>query len=74
MSAQGGHAQGVNPLVSVVLYSIFIVQIVLYGSELWNTITNADMSVFHDSNIKQKNDHKVNLCTLDPIGRNPWSD
>ena len=44
MSAQGVHAQGVNPPVSVDLYSKVIVPIVLYGSELWSNITNADMS------------------------------
>jgi len=44
MSAHGAHAQGVNPLVLVDLYSKVKVQIVHNGSELWNNIWNADMS------------------------------
>jgi len=44
MSAQGVHDQGINPLVSVNLYSKVIVSIALYGSELWNNLTKADIS------------------------------
>jgi len=44
------------PLVSVDHYSKIKVQIVLYGSELWNNITNADMSAisqFHNKAVKR---------------------
>jgi len=48
MSAQGVHARGINPLVSVNLYSKVIVPMTINGSELWNNITNfkADISAF----------------------------
>ena len=46
MSAQGVHAQGVNPLVSANLYYKVIVPIALYGSELWSDLTNADVTAF----------------------------
>jgi len=39
MSAQGVHAQGVNPKVSVDIYSKVIIPIALYGSELWSNLT-----------------------------------
>ena len=45
LAAQGVHAQGVNPLVSVGLYSKIVVPIALYGSELWSNITASDLSV-----------------------------
>ena len=37
---------GINPLVSVNLYSKVIVPIALYGSEMWNNLTKADISAF----------------------------
>ena len=45
LAAKGVHAQGLNPITSVDLYSKIIVPIALYGSELWNNLTNADLSV-----------------------------
>jgi len=44
LSAQGVHAQGVNPLVSVDLYSKVVIPIALYGSELWNNLTQTNIS------------------------------
>ena len=44
MSAQGVHAQGVNPKVSVDIYSKVIIPIALYGSELWSNLTQLDIS------------------------------
>jgi len=44
MSAQGVHAQGVNPKVSVNIYSKVIIPIALYGSELWSELTQFDIS------------------------------
>jgi len=46
MSAQGVRARGINPLVSVDLYSKVIVTIALCGSELLNSLTKADISAF----------------------------
>jgi len=40
LSAQDVHAQGVNPLVSVDVYSNVVIPIALYGSELWNNLTH----------------------------------
>ena len=45
LSAQGVHAQGVNPLVSVDLYSKVVIPTALYGPELWNNLTQTNISV-----------------------------
>jgi len=42
MATQGVHPQGVNPLVSISLYKTIIKPIVLYGSELWTNMTQAE--------------------------------
>ena len=52
MSAQCVHAQGVNLLVFVDIYFKGLVPCVLYGSELWYSIPNADMSAI--SRFKHK--------------------
>ena len=56
MSAQGFHAQGVNPLVSANVYPKVIVLIALYGSMLWSNLTNADITAifrFQSKPVKQ---------------------
>ena len=74
MSAQCVHARGINPLVSVNLYSKFIVPKALYGSELWNNLTKADISAISCFQHKAVNNSKGYLSQHALIWRSPWSD
>ena len=42
--SQGVHPYGLNPLVSVSLYSKIVVPTALYGAELWNNLTANDVT------------------------------
>ena len=44
LAGHGIHPQGVNPLVSCELYKKVVMPTVLYGAELWNNLTQTDIS------------------------------
>ena len=74
ISAKVVHAWGINPLVSVYLYSKVIVPKELYSSELWNNLTKADIAAISCFNTQQLNNSKVYLSQHVLIWRSPWSD
>jgi len=56
MIGYGVHPKGINPLTSASLYKKVVIPTILYGSELWNNMTNKDLLTLN------KTQHYVVKC------------